>query len=188
MIGSTNIKQDYFQWLCEMVHSDGPSQSYGILLKTLHSIPFFATHERDLNRMDDGFRLRYEYEYICPSYIPESKKEEFFEEKVSVLEVLIALANRIEDLMYDPNKGDQTLIWFWEMISNLGFENFTDEAFGCREWYSFQVEDIIKKWLERKFQRSGKGSPFPLKYWKYDQRKLELLYQMNDYLNERYPI
>ncbi len=178
------IKQDYFQWLCEMVHSDGPSQSYGILLKTLHSIPFFATHERDLNRMDDGYRLRYEYQSFC--HMQDS--EDFYEMKVSVLEVLIGLANRIEDLMYDPDKGDQTLIWFWEMMDNLGFENFTDEAFGKREWYTFQVEDIVKKWMDRKFQRNGKGSPFPLKTWKYDQRKIELLYQMNDYLNERYPI
>ena len=180
----TQIKQDYFQWLCEMVHSDGPSQSYGILLKTLHSISFFATHERDLNRMDDGYRLRYEYE----SFQHVKGSEDFYEMRVSVLEVLIGLANRIEDLMYDPDKGDQTLIWFWEMIDNLGFENFTDEAFGNREWYTFQCNDIIQKWLKREFQRNGKGSPFPLKTWKYDQRKIELLYQMNDYLNERYPI
>lgn len=178
------IKQDYFQWLCEMVHSDGPSQSYGILLKTLHSIPFFALHERDLNRMDDGYRLRYEYQSFSGHRI----SEDLYEMKVSVLEVLIGLTNRIEDLMYDPDKGDQTLIWFWEMIDNLGFENFTDEAFGSRQWYTFQVEDVIKKWLERRFQRNGKGSPFPLENWKYDQRKIELLYQMNDYLNERYPI
>lgn len=181
----TQIKQDYFWWLCEMVRSYGPSQSYGILMKTLHSIPFFATHERDLNRMDDGYRLRIDYENFNDVH---NDLEELYEMKITVLEVLIGLANRIEDLMFDPDKGDQTVIWFWQMIGNLGFETFTDEAFAKREWYTFQVEDVVKKWMERKFQRNGKGSPFPLKTAKYDQRKIELLYQMNDYLNERYPI
>lgn len=180
------IKQDYFEWLCEMVHCDGPSQSYNILLKTLHGIPFFVKNQRDLNRIDDGYRLRIDYDNF--NNHTGRNLESLYQMKTSVLEVLIGLANRMEDIMFDAEKGDQTIIWFWEMIDNLGLGDFTDSAFGERRWYTLQVEEIIEKWMDRRFRRNGKGSPFPLETSKNDQRKIELIYQMNYYLDERYPI
>ena len=127
----TSIKQDYFQWLCEMVHSDGPSQSYGMLLKLLHGIPFLAVLTQDLNRADDGIRLRHEYEMY---HFLGGDDYELERMRPTVLEVLIGLAYRMEDIMYDPEEGDQTIFRFWQLIANLGFEGYTDDAFADRQW------------------------------------------------------
>ena len=51
-----------------------------------------------------------------------------------------------------------------------------------------RIDDILDRWIERKFSRNGKGSPFPLKKPKKDQRKVELWYQMQGYICENYPL
>ena len=181
----TSIKQDYFQWLCEMVHSDGPSQSYGMLLKLLHGIPFLAVLTQDLNRADDGIRLRHEYEMY---HFLGGDDYELEKMRPTVLEVLIGLAYRMEDIMYDPEEGDQTIFRFWQLIANLGFEGYTDDAFADRQWSTPMVRKRIEKWMNREFCRNGVGSPFPLKHCRRDQRRVELLYQMNYYLEEAYPV
>ena len=42
--------------------------------------------------------------------------------------------------------------------------------------------------LAREYSDNGHGGLFPLKNPKKDQRKVEIWYQMTEYINENYPI
>jgi protein involved in sex pheromone biosynthesis len=108
-----------------------------------------------------------------------------FPEEVSMLELVIGLAYRCHDIMEDSVDDMKMSDWFWKILSNIGLDKFTDDAF-----YGLKGQDLVKKILDividRKYERSGKGGLFPLKRSKKDQRKVELWYQMNEYLVENY--
>ena len=85
-----------------------------------------TTIDNDINRADDGKHLRYEFasERSYSNYYPIDNRP------CSVLEMLIALAIRINDeIMWNPDYGDKTAAWFWEMIDNLGLGNLDDYCF-----------------------------------------------------------
>ncbi len=149
---------------------------YSRLMKQLHDTPFIYILERDRNRADDGISLR----------------EEFYREKdidigvydhrddCSVLEMLVALAERIEDeYTGDPGKSHPELI-FWEMICNLGLDIFDD-----RHFESDEVEYVLDQWMDREFLSDGAGSIFPVSNPIRDQREIEIWSQMNEYLTEK---
>jgi hypothetical protein len=106
---------------------------------------------------------------------------EHFNEEVSVLEVLIALAYRCESIMVDQDRNFPMRDWFWKMMENVGLIDYTDD-----EWSPFTVMEKVNIIIKRQYERNGKGGLFPLKRTKEDQRKVELWYQMNYYLVENY--
>ena len=113
-----DIDQDYFAWLCEMVHIDQMERSYLNLAKDLHYRKFYALVNHDENRASDGIALRELYlrEINYPKYVT-------IDGDCSVLEMLIALAERIDYETCDPYDTNgpkyRTTYWFWEMIDNL---------------------------------------------------------------------
>jgi hypothetical protein len=90
-------------------------------------------------------------------------------------------------LLDDDDRGDRSRIWFWELIKNLKLDKFTD-AFIEKSGFSAieDIDEIVRKWLDRDFGMNGWGSPFPLWYPRADQRKLQMIDQMNAYLLENY--
>jgi hypothetical protein len=88
---ANRIRQDYFQWLCEIVRVNNNNTSYWILLRELHSREFIWTVANDDNRAKDGCDLRDEY-------IHYKRYEDCrcLDGPCSVLEMLIALARRID--------------------------------------------------------------------------------------------
>lgn len=178
-----DIEQDYFAWLCEMVHIDQMDISYLALAKDLHHRKFYAIVPHDENRASDGKELREYYlrEINYPKYLE-------IEGECTIFEMLIALARRMDFETNDPYEidetGDKTTYWFWEMIDNLGLSKFSDDAYyaygGGRE-----VDKILDKFLERRYSRNGNGGIFPLEMTKKDQRDVEIWYQMNSYLAEK---
>lgn len=164
-----NGRINYFEWLLDRVGFR--RKGYTQLMLCLFNIPFEAVIERDNNRMDDAMSLRSEYGQF--SY--------FMEGIPNVLEVLIALAIRIEDeYIGDPSDLDPEPI-FWEMCCNLGLERYTDRFFN-----SDRVYEIIVDWLDRDFDPNGEGSIFPIKNPSQDQRDVEIWSQMQEYLSENY--
>lgn len=177
-----DIRQDYFEWLCELVHVDQENASWWILMKDLHHRTFYAIVPHDENRAGDGIDLREEYLRVMryPEYLE-------IGEECSVLEMLIGLARRIDFELSDPysnNTTDNTAYWFWEMLDNLGLTIFDDASYvecgGVRH-----VDKIIDRFLRRSYRRNGEGGLFPLKNTRDDQRKTEIWYQMSAYLTER---
>jgi hypothetical protein len=135
----------------------------------------------DDNRLNDGFELRatYSNNFTMPD-LPG-----IFDEEVSVLEVLVAFAMRIDDdIMYDGNLHASK--WFFIMVDNLGMTNFTDDRLGL-DWCIDDEEQILDIWMSRQYGPDGKGSIFPIKNCNvFDQRDLEMWYQMQEWFKEHY--
>ncbi len=97
----------------------------------------------------------------------------------SVLEMMIALAIRLEEhIMDDPEVGNRTGQWFWNMIVNLGLGSMNDSRFN-----KLYVQNIIHKFLEREYQPNGKGGLFTIEDCRYDLREIEIWYQACWYLD-----
>ena len=153
--------------------------SYRRLFDYLHRIDFTFSIPMDGNRAEDGIDLRYRFGYendirdpIIMAYLDDRP--------CSVLEMLVALAMRCEEhIMRDPDAGNQTGRWFWIMLNNLGLNQMDDNNFD-RHF----VDDIVTRWMERKYDSDGNGGLFIIKNSRYDLRSIEIWYQMNWYLNE----
>lgn len=166
--------EQYQSWLVQKVC--GRRKRYNQLMSYLHRTDFVSRIGRDANREDDGMQLRNDFceENNLPLYL-------FDYQRCSVLEMLAALAIRIDDeYIGDPNRPDPGNI-FWEMIQNLELDHYTDRRFEEKE-----VHNIVHKWLFRDFDPNGDGSIFPLKYARKDQTKIEIWDQMNAYISENY--
>jgi hypothetical protein len=175
------MEKSYIDWLLQKI--DNPrNQDYEDLFAILWEQEFYSLVDNDSNRAEDGLSLRKMWE--------RKTRQRLILGPPRVLEVLIYLAMRARDVLYD---GDFTIsvdALFWEFLTNLGLDFYNNKKF---EGYThddnrLDVIDILDKWLKREFQRNGKGGVFPLKNPKKDQRDEELWYQMNYYLMENYSI
>lgn len=182
MMISKSIKNDYFKWLCGLVGVEGPYESYWILLKRLHEAEFYWTVKNDDNRCMDGKDLR--DRFVDFLEVPEHYWEDL-DGPCTFLEMLIALAIRWEDTLYEVGQPNRTSVWFYEMLENCGLIKFTDALYfelrGPEE-----VRYIIDLIMDRRYDKDGKGGLFPLENPKEDQRKVEIWYQMMAYLDEKY--
>ena len=171
------IRNEYFDWMINLVNANrGPKEiSYIKLLEYLHNTEFTYLILRDRNRAEDGVDLRYRFGLIRkhPEY------PEYLSGPSSVLEMMIALAIRCEEcIMDDPAYGNRTSHWFWGMIVSLGLGGMTDAIFD-RDY----VEECLTRFLNREYERNGKGGLFTVKGTRRDMRKMEIWYQLNAYLN-----
>jgi hypothetical protein len=80
--------------------------------------------------------------------------------------------------MGDPDIGNRTGRWFWEMISNLGLF--------CMDDYNFDlkyVDEVVTKFLDRDYLSNGEGGLFIINDAIKDLREVEIWYQMMWYLS-----
>jgi hypothetical protein len=168
------IEDVYFNWLYSKVASvdiPTPSSTHWKLLKELHSFEFVWLIPGDDNRAEDGLDLRREF-------ITQSRLEEdpyWVNVGCSVLEMLIALARRIE-FITDLDAEE----WFWIFMTNLGLDELSDASKGIAR----KVANVLDVFVWRTYQRDGTGGLFPLRNAEHDQRKVELWYEMCAYLVE----
>ena len=174
------LNNKYFEWLFQLVCNEKYSKriSYRKLLYYLHDINFSYIIDMDSNRAEDGEDLRYRFGYEL-NY-EGSLIESYLNTQVcSVLEMMIALSIRCEEhIMGDPDIGNRTGQWFWNMIVNLNLGSMNDVNFD-----KAYVEDVISILLNRKYERTGEGGLFTVKHCKYDLRDVEIWYQMCWYLD-----
>ena len=172
------IREEYFDWLYELVCKQRYSNriSYKKLLTHLHNTVFRYSILKDQNRAEDGICLRYRF---TDEYYSIKDAEKYLKGPCSVLEMMVALAVRCEEnIMDDPNIGDRTGQWFWEMIGNLGLGSMNDTRFDI-----IYVDEVISKFLDRKYSRDGRGGLFTIKNCHCDLRKVEIWYQLCWYLD-----
>lgn len=174
------LNNAYFEWMYQLVCDERDSEmSYRKLLYLLHDTDFNYTIPMDGNRAEDGTDLRYRFGYenaydgpIIAAYLDDRP--------CSVLEMMVALAIRCEEhIMCDPDIGDRTGQWFWNMIDNLGLGDMDDEGFDKN-----YAERVIQKFLNREYKRNGEGGLFTVKHYRKDLRSVEIWYQMCWYLDE----
>lgn len=163
---------NYTKYLRDIVESREMNGEFNELLQQLNDIEFTWSIDFDENRALDGYDLRRDY---CDEF------EVDLVGSVTVLEVLVALARRIDnEYIGDPGEEHPEII-FWEMIGNLTLIWNKDNHYD-----SGLTNYTIKKWLNREFNQDGLGSPFPLEKTLRDQRKIEIWAQMLEYITENY--
>ena len=176
----------YYEWLCDIINLQ--YDTYDILICELYNIPFRWVIDLDANRAEDGVILRGYF------HNPDGTTalDTFANKPCSVLEMLIALAQKMDYILADDGRGDRTRIWFWEMITNLGLDKYYDaefkEPFGNDMGRIKEIHNICDKWMYRDFTYRGFGSPFPLISPYRDQREQQIIDQMNDYILEKYVV
>lgn len=167
----SDIEKHYFEWMFDLVCSGRYNKrvSFRMLLEYLHDVNFTYKLSRDANRAENGIDLRYQFAYETGQV----GAERYIEGPCSVLEMMVALSIRCEEIMDDPAYGDRTAQWFWKMVVNLGLGGMTDDRYD--EYY---IEEVIQRFLNREYEPDGKGGLFRVKNCPYDLRREELWYQM----------
>lgn len=171
-------KTSYFDWLYSHIEEPGMPNRRNFV-SDLNMVEFRSFIPNDDNRATDGIQLREEY--------AESVGETAVSGKgCTLLEMLIALAVRMDFQISTKESGNQTAKLFWEMIGNLRLKQY-----GTRDNQTLQKKiyngTLIKKFIDRRYLGDGFGGIFPLKEPKKDQRDVELWYQMQRYIAENYP-
>jgi hypothetical protein len=180
-MGRNRLSDKYFQWMCQLVYADGYSKrlSYRKLFSYLNSVEFTYIIEMDENRAFDGIGLRYRFGYengidtlcLVGNYMDDHP--------CSVLEMMIALSIRCEEqIMDNPDIGNRTGQWFWNMIISLGLNSMDDSKFDIQ-----YVEEVIQCFLNREYEYNGKGGLFTIPDCQQDMRKAEIWYQAMWYLD-----
>lgn len=178
------IVNSYFHWLCDVVHADDPQESYINLMVALFQTEFVWSVENDSNRAEDGKRLRLEW----------IKDPDILDRPCTMLEMMIALAIRIDDeVMWNPQRGNRTAVWFWEMIDNLGLGELDDSIEFAK------IERIVDRKMHifstKLHTPNAPGTLFPVTL--YEKKcnksvtkcnKKEIWYQMMTYMYEKYGV
>lgn len=171
------LAERYFVYLKRLI-GEGLRSKYNKLLKYLFEKEFTYKLDLDGNRYADGIELRYKFGY--EANIPDAQiATELDDKPCSVLEMMIALANRCEeDIMSDPYYGNRTSDWFFTMIENLGLSSSVDI------WFDLSyVEEVIDRFLNREYDPNGRGGLFVINNRK-DLRGVEIWVQAMWYLDE----
>lgn len=171
---SNNLELNYFNWMYSLVCK---KRGYRKLMTKLYSTRFRYSLEMDENRYDDGIDLRYRFAYEC-GYSNEEIEEAIGAKPCMVLEMMVSLALRCEEaIMYDPEEGDRTDIWFWDMIVSLGLDMMDDQHYQSRE-----IDAVLARFLDHKYALNGEGSLFTLPF-EIDIHETDIWKQMCMYLN-----
>lgn len=175
MMTRNNLKQTYFYWMCGII-CENPNferDSYYTLLDYLYNKTFYYIIDMDDNREADGIDLR--YRFACEKGYNTAMVASYLDDKpCSILEMITSLIIRCQDMI-----GYRDDRWFWDMLISLGLEEMSDEKFD--EDY---VNRVIDRFLNRRYERNGKGGLFTVTTRSQDLRNVEIWYQMCWYLKE----
>lgn len=176
------LRETYFEWIFDKMCGErfAPEISFRMLFEHLHRTKFRYSILKDRNRAEDGVDLRYRFALTYandPIEVDEILKR--LDGPCSVLEMMVALAIRAEEtIMDDPNVGDRTSQWFWNMIGNLRLGNMIDEHFDRA-----YVIEVVERFLDREYTPDGKGGLFFVRDCDRDLREVEIWYQLCWYLD-----
>lgn len=173
------IEDAYFDWMLGLVCENDSKFPYNKLLHYLHAIEYVYVDPMDGNRYEDGIYLRYKFGYYR-EYDQQIIAAYLDVHSCSMMEMLIALSIRCEDIMDDPNYGDRVGQWFWNMITNLGLSSMTDDNFDPD-----YIDFVISRFENHEYNKDGSnGGLFIIHDRSKDMRSAEIWYQMCWALNE----
>ena len=172
----------YFKWLYAKVADptfDDPRLTYWNILRVLFKKEFGWVVENDGNRVGDGKQLR--IDFLREMEIPRHHVEpNWIKIGCSVLEVMVGLADR---LAFEADGGPH--YWFWEhLMTNIGLAGYNDKIRFTKSRLE-RLDEMLDLLMQRQYEPSGLGGFFPLQEPAEDQRKVELWYQLSEYVMER---
>lgn len=167
----------YYIWLTTMIDFEA-HENYSQLLEYLHNTNFIWTMLGDDNRAEDGKALRARFmdetDYLNYDIL--------LNKPCSVLEMLVAFAERIDKDVMDDQYG--TAYWFWLMIGNLELDRCNNEDFSIEF-----VEKVLKSWLNRENCSDESGNKKGIVYQLFGKNyhiSDELWFQMQAFVMEKY--
>lgn len=169
------VLNDYFDWLYYSVKRElvTKKSSYRKLLTLLHSIDFRYILELDDNRAYDGENLRWYYnEDGGDSSILQ------WDAPCTVLEMLIALSLKFENIMETPEEDTTGVDYFWLMLENLDLKYMSDDEFDKEYALS-----RINMFLDRTYEPDGNGNIIYIEDCEEDLRDVEIWTQMCWYID-----
>lgn len=186
--------RSYVEWLESFTIDeripDNRRPTYHNLIRILWEIEFVPSVGNDADRASEGLELRTRYDDI---FAKKSGVGEFYTPDVSgifgscrVLEMLIALAMHMYDLMEDMGMYNSVSRWFWEIMENVGFDILNDQKWRLdgskksREYESF-VYDICDEIMNGYGEMIGRRGGW---FYIYDWDSIEIWYQMHRYLEQ----
>lgn len=172
----------YFLWLLRRLGlSDPEDYEYAYLCKIMHNYTFYPLLTQDENRCKDGERYRVYYmeqEGACQPNLG----------GCTVLELLISLAEKMAYELCESPYESEVRRWFEEMVENLGLTWAVNDTLMENPGGEAAIEDVLEDMIFRRYGRDGFGGLFPVDSGEYDQRRAELMVQMNNYLARYYDI
>lgn len=159
----------YLLWLSNFVCSDEEIAKYSMLLNCLYSTSFLVVLPRDEDRIIDAEQQRRDFLREYPNMVLN------FDNGPSILEVLVALARKLDDLIgYEESCPER---WFWYMIFSLGLVKYTNDNFD-----EIEVLRVSENFVMRRYQPDGRGGCCYYPSGR-DARDVDIWYQWMYYLN-----
>lgn len=185
------IKEEYFDWLINYTIGGGMADKYRYLCSVLHFKRFRWTVRNDDNRCADGVSLRDRFVDMLNLDKEHTETVYFRKGDCTVLELLVAIAERMNGIMYDlDDRENHTKRWMMEMLDNLNLSRFSDpfvKRSKASGMIDVEIDDILETFMGRTYAYDGYGGLFPLKKRpEKDQTRVEIWYQMMGYLEENY--
>ena len=184
-----NLSELYLVWLLNLINADNyKGKSYIKLCSLLNKVPFEPVIKLDENRLSDVQSLLRETYIQSQSEWYRLTNDDIMELPtwpVSFLELIISLAMRIDlDFMREINGIDNTRIYFWVLVRNLGILEFDDEHWG--EDAIISIVNRLNIVQDRKYDFNGNGGLFPLENAEMDQRNVQIWNQLCQFVNQRF--
>lgn len=180
-----NHRGVYLDYLYALMNVEDDNEVITIF-KELYNIDYLFDIPNDDNRCTEGIEVRLKFiEDWRDTH--DGELLWFVDKPCSVLEMMIGLAFRWDNYIYDAEVGSRATEFLLIMFSNLGLlsgpptDDYVFESNLC-------VFEKIEIMLEHTYEKNGRGGLFPLRVNKnnVDQRNLELWYQLQNYIEENY--
>jgi len=174
---SPPVDDRYLEWLYSQfgaVRNRNPARSYWKLARKLYTTEFVWLIPNDDNRVEDGILLRQEF---VDEQGSDGVTDTWMTLGCSVLEMMVALARRAA-----YQSGEPAADWMGRFFTNLGIVDFKDSKYNATA--DRRVTDILETFITRGYREDGIGGLFPLQRHRQDQTKVELWYQLNEYILE----
>lgn len=163
----------YLDYLGSQLIARRALEDHRDLFEIMHSIEFIWIVPNDDNRQVDGLDVRVQW--------MEQRNARGLQGPVSFLEMLVGLTRRANFLRDELSPKE----WGQELINNLDLDQMWDPLSQRKRQKSIKIVEGV---VWRTYRRDGHGGLFPLTRPRYDQRKVELWYQLNAYVMEHYPL
>ena len=170
---SEEIYEAYFSYIYECisglnVNDKDPLLSKRSFAKKLFELDYKPA-ECDESRSVDGCGLRYMFEMsMRDSYYSEKDFDDFkdrvvnvFKDKpCSMLEMMVALSDKMEDIMSDDAYPDRHYMWINKMIVSLGIGGYSQRYINEHPEWEKEIETAINTFNKREYSDNGKGGLF----------------------------
>lgn len=138
-------------------------KGYEKTLRFMYDTPFEIFIQSDNNRIDECTNKRHQLGYSVDKSIG------------NCFEILVLLANHMNNLLDDVNSNDRTEPFFWNIMANLNLDYYNDDHFDEGKVYNILNEFMHKRYLA-----------FPVNRPKRMLRKADLWTFVNWYVNDNY--